>query len=148
MNTIKSLVLGSQLTCQGYSPVSVLCPPTILDVFVPLLGRPQSYNVKSYIKETQYYMYVLTARICFILWMRLYNFSRVGSHARTGRISAIFPEVLARNMNSTAVNCSAAPRSISINRGASVMDSVTINEGEHTVATGPRTNKIFVRQCA
>ena len=34
----------SQLTCQGYSPVSVLCPPTILVLFDPLLGRPQSYK--------------------------------------------------------------------------------------------------------
>ena len=70
--------------------------------------------------------------------MRLHSFSRVGSQSRTGRISAIFPQVLARYVNSTAVNCSAAPRGVSINRGASVVDSVAKDEGEDTVATGTR----------
>ena len=69
--------------------------------------------------------------------MGLYYFSRVGSQARTGRISAVFPVSLARYVNSTAINCSAAPRGISINGGASVMDSVTIDEGEDTVTTAP-----------
>ena len=83
---------------------------------------------------------VLTAEIsiCYILWMWLYNFSRISSHSRTGRISAVFPEVLARYVNSTAVHCSAAPRGVSINRGASVVDSVAKDEGEDTVATGTR----------
>ena len=69
------------------------------------------------------------------MWMRLHSFSRVGSQSRTGRISAIFPQVLARYVNSTAVNCSTAPWSISINSGASVMDSVGKDEGEYTVST-------------
>ena len=84
-----------------------------------------------------YDKYVLTAdiRICFILWMGLYYFSRVGSHARTGRISAVFPQSLARYMNSITVHCSTAPWSISINRCASVTDSAIIDEGEDTVST-------------
>ena len=83
---------------------------------------------------------LLTADISifYILWMWLYNFSRISSQSRTGRISAIFPEVLARYVNSTAVHCSAAPRGVSINRGASVVDSVAKDEGEDTVATGTR----------
>ena len=67
--------------------------------------------------------------------MWLYDFSRIGSQSWTGRISAEFP--VARYVNSTVVNCSAAPRGVSIKRGASVMDSVVKNEGEHTVATVP-----------
>ena len=75
---------------------------------------------------------VLTAEICFILWMGLYYFCRVGSHTRTSWIRADL-------ILSFPVLSFAAPRDlISINSGTSVMDSVVIDEGEHTVATGPR----------
>ena len=63
--------------------------------------------------------------------------------ARTGGVSAGLPQSLASNMNSIIVNCSAAPGGISINRGASVMDSVTIDEGEDTV-TAASQEKISI----
>ena len=67
--------------------------------------------------------------------MGLNYFSRVGCHARTGRIRAVFP---ARYMKSTAVNLSAAPRGVSIIGGASVMHSSSLDEGEDTVPTTRR----------
>ena len=74
---------------------------------------------------------LLTAEICFILWMGLYYFCRVGSHTRTSRIRADL-------ILSFPVLSFAAPRDTSINSCAPVMDSVVIDEGEHTVATGCR----------
>ena len=76
-----------------------------------------------------------TARTVNILRVRSHCLSRVGRQSRTGRVRADLPESLARYMDSIAVHPSAAPWSVSVYRGAPVMDPVTSYEGEDTVTT-------------